>query len=185
MQKNVRNKLSSGFTLIELLVVIAVIGLLAGVVLNSVNSARAKARDARRLEDMRQIQIALELYRDKFGQYPQHVQTIMPGLPIGYDIDASPSGGSRDFIAVLTTEGFLPQQILDPFESGGNYFYRRYTSHSQGSSSCTGPFYVLGVRNMDTATDTHPLSPEWNCGVGITTWTVGANSFEWVAGSYE
>lgn len=59
-----------GFTLIELLVVIAIIGVLASVVLASVNTARAKSRDARRIADLKQIQLALELYYDTFGQYP-------------------------------------------------------------------------------------------------------------------
>lgn len=44
-----------GFTLIELLVVIAIIGLLSSVVLASLNSARAKGRDARRLSDLKQM----------------------------------------------------------------------------------------------------------------------------------
>lgn len=44
-----------GFTLIELLVVIAVIGLLSSVILASLNSARKKGRDTRRIEDLRQI----------------------------------------------------------------------------------------------------------------------------------
>ena len=51
-----------GFTLIELLVVIAVIGLLASVIVASLGSARGKARDAERMSDMRQIQIALEFF---------------------------------------------------------------------------------------------------------------------------
>ena len=58
-----------GFTLIELLVVIAIIGMLSSVVLASLNSARAKGRDAKRLADLRAIATALELYyNDKIGR---------------------------------------------------------------------------------------------------------------------
>lgn len=59
-----------GFTLIELLVVIAIIGILASVVMASLNSARAKSRDAKRQSDLKQLQLAIELYRDASGQYP-------------------------------------------------------------------------------------------------------------------
>ena len=59
-----------GFTLIELLVVIAIIGVLASVVLASTNTARAKARDARRITDFNQLVLALEFYYDKYGVYP-------------------------------------------------------------------------------------------------------------------
>ena len=63
-----RNK---GLTLIELLVVIAIIGLLASTVLVSLNSARAKARDAKRIADFRQIQTALEMFYGQTGKYPR------------------------------------------------------------------------------------------------------------------
>jgi prepilin-type N-terminal cleavage/methylation domain-containing protein len=62
---------SRGFTLIELLVVIAIIGILSSVVLASLNTARAKARDANRLQDASEVQKALELYAsDHAGKYP-------------------------------------------------------------------------------------------------------------------
>src|SRR3989344_2634994 len=63
-----------GFTLIELLVVVAIIGLLSSVVLASLNGARVKGRDARRLADVKQIQLALELYYDDSdNKYPASV----------------------------------------------------------------------------------------------------------------
>src|SRR4030042_6531047 len=51
-----------GFTLIELLVVIAIIGLLSTLAVVSLNSAREKSRDAKRVSDIKQIQTALEMY---------------------------------------------------------------------------------------------------------------------------
>jgi prepilin-type N-terminal cleavage/methylation domain-containing protein len=63
------NSKNSGFTLIELLVVIAIIGLLASIVLVSLNSARGKARDTKRKADLAQIVIAMEMYYDKYNTY--------------------------------------------------------------------------------------------------------------------
>ena len=70
-------KSSQSFTLIELLVVIAIIGLLAAIVMISLNNARAKARDARRLQDLKQFQTALELCYDKRGSYAINGETTI------------------------------------------------------------------------------------------------------------
>ncbi len=56
--------------MIELLVVIAIIGILASVVLASLNKARKQGRDARRVSDIKQLQLALELYFDSGRRYP-------------------------------------------------------------------------------------------------------------------
>lgn len=59
-----------GFTLIELLVVIAIIGLLSTLAVVALGSARQKARDSKRLSDIKQIQTALELYYTDANSYP-------------------------------------------------------------------------------------------------------------------
>ena len=69
---------TAGFTLIELLVVIAIIGILSSVVLASLNTARQKSRDARRVSDMKQMQIALEGYFDSNEIYPSAISDLVP-----------------------------------------------------------------------------------------------------------
>ena len=96
-----------GFTLIELLVVIAIIGILSSVVLASLNSARQKGRDARRIADIKQLQLALELYYDANGSYPATVST-----------------------STLVSSGYIAAIPSDP--TGGAYSYA-----GLGSSSCT------------------------------------------------
>lgn len=59
-----------GFTLIELIVVIAIIGLLSTIAVVALGGARTKARDARRLSDLKQLQTALELYASDENSYP-------------------------------------------------------------------------------------------------------------------
>ena len=63
-------KNQKGFTLIELMVVVTIIGILASIVLVSLDSARVKARDVRRLADIRQIALGLEFYIDEYRHYP-------------------------------------------------------------------------------------------------------------------
>jgi len=59
------NRGKRGFTLIELLVVIAIIGILATIVLVSVNKARTKAKDTAIKGALEQLRLAAEMYYDE------------------------------------------------------------------------------------------------------------------------
>ncbi len=59
-----------GFTLIELLVVIAIVGLLASIIFTSLNTARSRARDARRISDLQTLNSAIQIYIQDNGHAP-------------------------------------------------------------------------------------------------------------------
>ncbi|MDB5255170.1 MAG: gspG [Candidatus Nomurabacteria bacterium] len=76
-----------GFTLIELLVVIAIIGILASVILASLNTARSKARDAKSKETVAQLVRANEAYYNDTGDYPVSDFDLVPGYISQISID--------------------------------------------------------------------------------------------------
>jgi len=109
-----------GFTLIELLVVIAIIGILSSVVLASLNSARQKSRDAKRVSDIKQLQLALELYFDSSSEYPDALTDLSPT--------------------------YIPNDPTDPL-SGNAYSYDNLTSAGAACVIATGDCanYHLGA----------------------------------------
>ena len=104
--KSSKTLFTRGFTLIEMLVVIAIIAILSGIIIANLSGAKGKARDAKRVSDLGNIQMALELYFDRCNQYPASVSNVM-----NFDDNSCPkqnSNASRpykmiDFIASLPT----------------------------------------------------------------------------------
>ena len=102
-------KLREGFTLIELLVVISIIGLLASIVLVSLNTARSKSRDARRVADVRQIMNALELFYNDNSGYP--AATAAGACVPATAANTCPTGGSPAFSTYLATYPTAPTPV--------------------------------------------------------------------------
>jgi len=60
----------TGFTLVELLVVISIIGILAAVVYGSFGGARELARNQAMMSELKEVQLALEVFKSQYGYYP-------------------------------------------------------------------------------------------------------------------
>lgn len=74
-----KKTLNKGFTLIELLVVIAIIGILAGVVLTSLGTARDRAKEASATSSMSSMRAEAELGADVSGLYLENLCTSEAG----------------------------------------------------------------------------------------------------------
>lgn len=142
---------TSGFTLIELLVVIAIIGMLSSVVLASLNSARGKARDSRRKADLKQLMIAIEMFYDTTGSYPQDgcPDDTSTGCTIGDDStwDGSSGGLARTKLNHNITE-FMSTLPVDPINDS-TYHYR-YEPHCHVAGNAQG-FWVRARMESDGA----------------------------------
>ncbi len=125
-----------GFTLIELLVVIAIIGILSSVVLASLNSARVKGRDARRVSDVKQMQLALELYYDTNQSYP-----------VG-------SGAASTTLTALVSNNYISSVPGDPTNAGA-YVYSYASANLDGTAcaaaTCASYIVRAGIEGGESA----------------------------------
>ncbi|NMC51612.1 type II secretion system protein [Candidatus Kuenenbacteria bacterium] len=118
-----KQKSQPGFTLIELLLVIAIIGLLATLAVTSLNNARIKSRDSRRLGDVRNIQTALELYFNDLGGYPSGtIGGVVQDGALGVDPRTSLSS-ANGFNSSVSGSTYMAKIQANPSPGGSDYVY--------------------------------------------------------------
>jgi len=149
----------AGFTLVEIMVVITIISILTSVLYVSFNAARENSRDQVRQSDLKQLQLAIELYKAQNGSYPDsgcgaadsHFAGPGPAAPGNYT-------SCSDWIDGLTPEFIaeLPSDPTSESETGKGFYYRsdgsKYkilvknsvernfiTSYNQNFARCPGP----------------------------------------------
>jgi len=155
-------KNKKGFTLIELLVVIAVIGLLSSIVLVSMSPARKKAKDTRRMTDLKQISSAMELC---YGE---------PTCAGGQDRYIATTAGAN----TVTSIGiFMPKVPCDPLGCSAGYNwttnvlpYKYYCAYSKLESETADTFFCASNKGVMKYTYT-PGSVPSNiscCNVNVT-----------------
>lgn len=113
----------NGFTLLELLVVISILGLLVSAAFVSLNNAGSKSRDARRINDLKNLSVALEHFYQTYSFYP--CGAYSGGT--GYDFSTLPTfldGREMPLLSIcnppipiyhgLITEGIIKDSAKDP-----------------------------------------------------------------------
>lgn len=162
-----KNKfLNLGFTLVELMVVISIIGILSAIVYANFSDSKKMARDQIRKTDLKDLQIAIQLYKAQNGTYPlacanQDAEVWSGNVNSGGSICANSNDG---FIMGLVPD-YIAKLPVDPYTISGSGCGYIYTTTGGGASP--GLNYKLmahcsvEINKIQFATDDFARCPAW------------------------
>lgn len=177
----------TGFTLIELLVVISIIGLLSSVVLTSLASVRVRARQAVRMQDLRNINNAIQAFYQIHGYYPgscgwngfysafggtgwngstprEYVRGGSPSVCQG----ASNQGPYTNWIPELVSSGLFPTLPREPLrKTAGDQ--EQYLYNSNGGQGYKLIIHSIANDGACVGVPTHMIDPARDGGTSATT----------------
>jgi prepilin-type N-terminal cleavage/methylation domain-containing protein len=171
-----KQKHQKAFTLIELLIVIAIIGLLASIVLVSLNSARSKARDAKRKADLRNMTTALEFYYNEYGVYPPFRASntcggSRPDFATSYCSDSNWLSTDANLLNYVSR---LPRDPINSLGQDDSPWWQAYT-YTYGVTA-DGKFYDLLGELENTSDPDRCAVRQW---ISVAVWP---NSVCWSSG---
>jgi len=172
--------MKKGFTLIELMVVISIIGVLSTIVVSTTSAARAKARDSKRISEIKQIQLGLELYINTHGTLPVPYDygrgSSAPGFwDQWWDLSTNTAGAG--FMNFLVTDGIFSKVPVDPQNTpaghndypnvpGARYFYfyvQPGYGYQGGSCNLNQATYMIGITDLETIPPGPPYAKGSGC----------------------
>jgi prepilin-type N-terminal cleavage/methylation domain-containing protein len=145
-------KLLKGFTIVELLVVLSLIGILASLLIVSLQSSKKTALDARRKADLESLKLSLEIYKSSCGgSYP-----ATGGVPFGESLTCTVGGTTTTIMATVPQDPQYPAKFYS--------YVRTATSNYEAEAILeTGEAYKVTPLGsslyMPTATPTPTLTP--------------------------
>jgi prepilin-type N-terminal cleavage/methylation domain-containing protein len=132
-----KKTLNRGFTLIELLVVIAIIGILASVVLASLNSARDKGADAAIKSTINNVRAQAALYYEDNRNYDAFCTSLTAAAASVNDAGGTNSWACSENNGAVDSDAYaVSGQLSDPTEF--------YCVDSTGSASTTNAATAAG-----------------------------------------
>jgi type II secretion system protein G len=148
-------KIRRGFTLIELLVVITILGILAVIGLETFTSSQARARDAQRKSDLKQMANSLELFYSDYDQYPASDSGNGEIKGCSYN-PINKTGGDCSWGTGPFTDGKTTYFQALPKDPASNlkYYYR---------TALSGQAYLL-FAYLENSQDQSIISTTYSCG---------------------